>query len=563
LLIIAVLLVFGQTLRHEFVNYDDNEYVYENAAVMHGVTAEGISWVFTHRVSAQWTPLTLLSLMADAQLFSRRGAGPPDLARLAAGMHAVNLALHAANAVLLFLVLRSMTGRVWPSAMAAAVFAVHPLHVESVAWITERKDVLSGLFGLLALAAYVRYARRPSAMRYLLVAGALALGLIAKPMLVTWPLVFLLLDYWPLRRPLRAGLLLEKVPLLLLVAASAAAAVVGQWSGDAVFSLETVPLGQRIARAAELYVAYLGKTFWPANLAALYGEPPMASYWPAIAAGALLALLTAGALWAARRTRRAPQPWLAVGWLWYLLTLVPVIGLVRVGSGVMADRFMYLPLIGLCLAVIWAAKQAIGTSPYRQCTAAVASLLVLASLGTLAWRQASYWKDSETLWKRTLVCTSGTWAVHNNLGIALDRKGQFDEAIAHFRKAVEIRPNFAQARFNLGNALMNAGQVEQAIAEFRKATSIEPDHAAAHSNLGIALDRIGQFADAVAELEKAIQINPDSAEAHNSLGIVLARHGQYDKAIAHFQTAIQIRPDFADARRNLNVVWGQTRVPAK
>ena len=357
LLLLAVVLVFGQTVGHDFVNFDDDDYVYENRHVHEGLTGEGIAWAFTEtHVSAHWHPLTWLSLMADAQVL-RPAEGPPDRARLAAGMHLVNVALHAANALLLFLVLRAMTASVWRSALVAAVFAVHPLHVESVAWITERKDVLSGLFGLLALWAYAWYARGPSVVRYLSVAAALALGLMAKPMLVTWPLVFLLLDYWPLGRSGRVGeqgtratvrcgtgqeatsvsrtdsaqpaiprrsaprisqlLVVEKIPLLLLVAASAAVTFLAQRSGGTVVSLESVPISARIARAAVLYVAYLGKTFWPVNLAAVYPGEPMESYWPALGAGVLLALLTAGALWGAWRGQR----WLAVGWFWYLGTL--------------------------------------------------------------------------------------------------------------------------------------------------------------------------------------------------------------------------------------------------
>jgi tetratricopeptide (TPR) repeat protein len=555
--VLAVVAVYGQTLRFDFVNYDDNEYVYENAHVLGGLTRDGTVWAFTSRVSAQWTPLTLLSLMADAQLLLRPGAAPPDLARLAAGMHAVNVALHAANVVLLFLVLRAMTGSLWPSALTAAVFAVHPLHVESVAWITERKDVLSGLFGLVTIAAYASYARRPSVIRYMSVAAALTLGLLAKPMLVTWPLVFLLLDYWPLRRKFNAALLWEKAPLLLLAAWFSYKAYRGQQSGNAVFSMETVPLLQRIARAAELYVIYLGKTFWPVNLAANYPEPPMESYWPAAAAGALLTLLTAAALWGAKLGWR----WLAVGWLWYLLTLAPVIGLVRVGSVVMADRFVYLPQIGLCLALVWAADRAAATSPQLRRALAVASLLVVVVLAACARRQASYWKDSITLWTHTLACTSGTWAVHNNLGIALDGRGRHKEAIEHFQRGVEIRPGFAQAHFNLGIAQAHDGQFDKAVAAFREALRLDAGYLDARINLADALDSCGQFRGAVAELRNALEIERDSATVHNSLGIILARHGQYDEAIQHFRQAIQIRPDLAEARQNLEVAlrkkaWG-------
>ena len=378
LLLLAVIAVFGQTAGHDFVNCDDDDYVYENRHVLGGLSGAGTAWAFTqHDVSAQWQPLTLLSLMTEAQVLKPR-AGPPDRTRLAAAMHLVNVALHAANAVILFLLLRGMTAAVWRSALTAALFAVHPLHVESVAWITERKDVLSGLFGLLAIASYAWYARRPNVARYLLVATALSLGLMAKPMLVTWPLLFLLLDYWPLGRvqkgrkgerergrkgdtdhlprslspfpPFSPSLLLvEKIPLFLLAAASSAVTLLAQRSAGSVISLESVPIFTRIARAAALYVAYLGETFWPVNLAALYPGGPLEGYGPALGAVVLLALLTAAALWGAWRG----QPWLAVGWFWYLGTLVPTIGLVQVGLQVMADRFLYLPQIGLCVALVW------------------------------------------------------------------------------------------------------------------------------------------------------------------------------------------------------------------
>ena len=496
LLLLAVIAVFGQTAGHNFVNFDDNYYVYENRHVREGLTREGIVWAFTDtHVSSHWHPLTWLSLMADAEAL-RSGEGLPVLARLAARMHLVNVVLHAANALLLFLVLRAMTASVWRSALVAAVFAVHPLHVESVAWITERKDVLSGLFGLLALGAYVRYARQPSLLRYLSVAAALALGLMAKPMLVTWPFLFLLLDYWPLGRWQGAGehggkgegeirrggewesgrgrnpplspspylpippsplpftdplrrcpdrplstsflrLVVEKIPLLLLVAASAAVTFLAQQSGGSVISLESVPISQRISRAAVLYVDYLGKTLWPANLAAMYPIVPMETHWPALGAGILLALPTAGALWGAWRGQR----WLAVGWFWYLGTLAPTIGLVQVGSYVMADRFLYLPQIGLCVALVWGAAQMAGSWPLRHWPLAAVSALVVAGLMGTAWPQTSHWRNGETLWTHTLACTAQNSVAHNNLGLALSGRGRVDEAIAHFRKALELKPD--------------------------------------------------------------------------------------------------------------------------
>jgi tetratricopeptide (TPR) repeat protein len=596
LLLLAVIAVFGQTAGHDFVNFDDDVYVYENWHVRGGLTGGGIAWAFTQSAaSPYWHPLTWLSLMADAQVLKPR-AGPLERARLAAGMHLVNVALHAANALLLFLVLRAMTASTWPSALAAAIFAVHPLHVESVAWVTERKDVLSGLFGLLALGAYAWYARGPSVVRYLVVAAALGLGLMAKPVLVTWPLVFLLLDYWPLGRvsQRRAGgagksssdgalreptqntderfqgsdsvrnpavsqrfaprtlqaLIVEKIPLLLLVAASAAVTFMAERSGGSVTSLQSVPIFARIARAAVLYVAYLGKTVWPVSLAALYPDAPVPSFWPALVAGVLLALLTGGALWGARRGRQ----WLAVGWLWYLGTLLPTIGLVQVGLQVMADRFLYLPQIGLCIALAWGAAHLAGSWPYRRWPLAPVAALLVAGLMACAWQQTSHWRNSETLWVRTLACTARNPNAHYNLGVALAGRGQIDKAIAHFRKVLEINPNDVDARNNLGLALAGRGRTDEAIAHYRKVLEIKPDYELAHYNLGVTLAGRGQIDEAIAHYRKALEINPDDAKVHNNLGAVLAGRGRIDEAIAHYRKALEIKPDYAGAHYNLGLV---------
>jgi tetratricopeptide (TPR) repeat protein len=551
LLLLAIITVYGQTARHDFVNFDDDEYVRENWHVLQGLNGGSIAWAFTHRVSAQWTPLTLLSLMCDVQLVQST-AGRSDTARLAAVMHVVNAGLHAVNALLLFAVLRAMTGALWPCAFVAAVFAAHPLHVESVAWITERKDVLSGFFGLLALTAYVWYSRGPSLLRYTATAAALVLGIMAKPMLVTWPLIFLLLDFWPLRRTLGPALLLEKLPLLALMAIVAVVAILGQQSGAAFYSLESAPLGQRLARAVEIYIAYLGESVWPANLTVLYPEAPLKSVIPAIAAGTALVLLTVGALWACRRTRSLPRPWLATGWLLYLITLLPVVGLVRVGSVIMADRFVYLPQIGLCTALAWeAADHARRRRSLRRPLAAAAALL-LAALTLCAWRQTTSWRDSETLWKRSLACTRENYFAHNDLGLALAGRGKREAAIEHFRQALQINPEDAKARNNLGDVLAKQGQVPEAIDQFLEALRIKPDFAEAHNNLGAALLRTGRAGAAVEHFRKALAIRPDYFGAHNNLGVVLAKRGQFDKAIAEFRAALEIKPDNAEVRRNLD-----------
>ena len=545
LLLLAVVAVFGQTARHDFVSFDDDLYVYENRHVQAGLTGEGIVWAVTQSHFSNWHPLTWLSLMADAH-FLRPKQGPLDLARLAAGMHLVNVALHAANVLILFLVLRAMTATLWPSAFVAAVFAVHPLHVESVAWITERKDVLSGLFGLLALAAYTWYARGPSVIRYLIVAAALTLGMMAKSMLVTWPLVFLLLDYWPLQRRLSFRLILEKVPLLLLVAAFAAVTFLAHRGGGSVASLESVSISQRIARAAVLYVVYLGKSFWPVNLA-LYPAQGLESYWTAAGAGVLLALVTAGALWGAR----CGQRWLAVGWFWYLGALAPTIGLVQVGAQVMADRFLYLPQIGVCAAVAWGAAHAAGFWHSRRWVFAVVAALALAGLIACAWQQTSYWRGSEQLWSHALICDSNNGIAHDNLGRVLADRGEIDEAITHYRRALEIQPDHAGAHNNLGLALVRRGRIDEAISHYRRALAINPEFAGAANNLGIVLASRGEVDEAIAHYRRALEIQPELAEAHNNLGRALASRGQVDEAIAHYRQALEIRPELAEAHNNL------------
>ncbi len=400
-----------------------------------------------------------------------------------------------------------MTAAVWRSALVAAVFAVHPLHVESVVWITERKDVLSALLGFLAIGAYARYARNPGAFRYLTVAAALALGLMAKPILATWPLVFLVLDYWPLGRwKLEEGvkgrreegeirevpvarLVLEKVPLFLLAAAATAATLAGHSSRGAVASLEAAPISGRVACAVMEYVGYLGKTFWPVGLAPMYHAGPIVSHWPALAAGTLLALITAAAIWAAKRG----QPWLAAGWLFYVVTLVPMVGLVQAGVQIMPDRSLYLPQIGLTMALAWGiagivpARAAFGHWPGARGVLAGAAALVLALLAARSWQQTSYWRDSESLWRYTLQCTPDSALAHNHLGLALVASGRVDEAIEHYERAVQIEPGYSVARFNLGLALDGRGRFAAAIEQYGKEIELAPRDAEAHYRLSMHL----------------------------------------------------------------------------
>ncbi len=608
LLLLAVVAVYAQTIRHEFINLDDGEYVYANPHVLGGPSLSGICWAFSSRdVSSQWQPVTLLSLMVDARLVALMGE-PTDLAILAAEMHAVNVALHAANTLLVFLLLRAIAAGAcgsrnspatdvspgagggetrdtfWRVALVAALFAVHPLHIESVAWISERKDVLSALFGLLALRAYVWYVRGPSLVRYLAVTAALGLGLSCKPTLVTWPLLFFLLDYWPLRRsrfatanprgkawrsigrdlPGKSGgssgegswehtrlqsfrhLLVEKVPWLLLVAASAAVAFLAQHSGGAVVTLEKLPIATRFARAAMAYLTYLGKTIWPIDLAPQYPMVRSETCWLALCAAALLALLTAGVLWGARRG----NVWPAFGWFWYLVTLVPTIGIVQVGSQVMADRFVYLPQVGLCIAAIWVAADlaAIWRCRRRRVAAVCAALLAVCAIS--AWRQTANWTNSVTLWTRAVSCTTHNGIAHYLLGTALRDRGNILDATYHFRKAVEVNPDYVIHK-DLGAALAVSQQETEAIAQFRAALKIKPDDAKALNNLGAALTAAGRESEAIEQFRAALRIKPDFDEASRNLGMVLFHSGRCAEAVPRLQAASVAAPRDLQVRRLL------------
>ena len=569
LLLLAVGLVFGQTIRHEFVNLDDNKYVYENPLVRGGLRAQKIGEAFTQSHAANWVPLTWLSLMGDYELHGLH----------AGGYHLTNVLLHAVTTVLLFLVLTQMTGRIWPSALVAALFAVHPLRVESVAWVTERKDVLSGLFFALALGAYVGYVRhRPSLARYAAVMVVFALGLMSKAMLVTLPLVLLLLDYWPLgrwaaspcrRATLRHGkegalvdranfleavlgrfpspwhLVIEKLPLLVLVAGSCLVTVCVQ--GEALAANEFVPLSWRLGNAPISYVTYLSQFLYPASLAVLY--PPLGldvPLWKVLAAVLIVLGITAAAL-AARRKR----PYLLVGWLWFLGMLLPVIGLVRVGLTAVADRFTYLPQIGLCIALAWAAGDVYRSWPHRRGVCGMASALLLAILMGCAWRQTSFWRDSETLWTHTLACTARNSVAHNSFGVVLTNQGRHDEAIVQYQAALEIDPEYQEAYCNLGTALAGRGQYGEAIACYQKALQIQPDFMPAHCNLGRVLAEQGRLDEAILHDEKAVEIQPDNAEAHATLANHLGSRGRFAEAAAQYQRVLEIVPDDADAHYGL------------
>ena len=501
--------VFGQTLTHEFINYDDNIYVYDNPVVAQGLTLKGIVWAFSFH-AANWHPLTWLSHMLDCQLY---GLHP-------AGHHLTNVLLHTATVIALFLVLRRMTGALWRSAFVAALFAIHPLRVESVAWVAERKDVLSGLFFMLTLGAHVRYARRPRSLaRYGLVALLFAMGLMCKPMLVTLPVVLLLLDYWPLQRVESAGrLVMEKLPLLALSAASCVATLLAQ--KETIQSTVTFSLPVRFVTALLACKMYLAQMVYPAGLAVFYPFPHNGlPVWEAVMDGTLLAVISAAALW-----QRRKQPWMLVGWVWYLVMLLPVVGVIQVGGQAHADRYTYLPQIGIYVALTWlVAEWRVRWLHHGPFHAALGGLMagVLALFMVCAWQQTAYWQNSETLWTCTLACTTDNDIAQDNLGIVLMQKGKMDAAITCFQQALQIRPDFAEAHDDLGNALLQTGKVDEAITHCQRALQIKPDDAEACVNLGNALCRKGRVDDAIAQYQKALQIKPGLAMARKNLDAVL------------------------------------------
>jgi tetratricopeptide (TPR) repeat protein len=570
-LVVAVWLVFGQTVRYGFVNFDDDAYFTSNYHVKAGLTWSGVSWAFRTGHASNWHPLTWLSLMLDAQL---SGPGPM-------GPHLTNVILHAANAVLLFLLLKRLTRTLWPSACVAMMFAIHPLHVESVAWVAERKDVLSGFFFMLTLLMYVQYVeqsklQRPgSKVSYGLALLFFALGLMSKPMLVTLPFVLLLLDWWPLGRVAgennsAAGpssflsssalarrkinhLLLEKLPFLLLCAASCVATILAQ--REAIKSMIVLPLTLRLNNAMVSVVIYLKQMVWPANLAAFYPYRFDMPAWQVAGAGTLLLCIT---LLAWRTAQRFPC--FLVGWLWYLGMLVPVIGLVQVGGQAHADRYTYLPHIGLAMVFVWVLRDCTISWRYRHQILVTMGSVVIGVWMVCSRKQTACWQNDESLWTHALACTSENYTAHNNLGYVLVGQGRTAEAIKHYQEALAINPNYSEVINNLGTALLDQGRLDEAAKYYHRAIEIYPGFAEAYNNLGILLTKQGQAAEAIEYYRKSIELNPNRAEFYNNFGNLLATQGQPPQAIEQFQKALEVEPDNAKVRYNLaNVLTAQGR----
>lgn len=557
-LALITIIAFEQVRLNEFVGYDDDRYVTENPRVKAGMTLESIHWALTTTSIGYWHPLALLSHMLDCELF---GLEP-------SWHHLSSLFLHIANTLLLFWVLKRMTGAVWASSFTALVFAIHPLHVESVAWISERKDVLSCLFWMLTIATYARYAERPSMGRYLLVVLGLSAGLMAKPMVVTLPFVLLLLDYWPLARfrppqsqPVKSDyqkatayrLIGEKIPLFVLVAFWCVVTYFVPKSGGQVVTTELVPLSSRIANALVSYVSYIWKMFYPSRLAVLYPHPGGSlPAWKTIVCLFILIFVSIGVIYLGRRRR-----YLAAGWLWYLGTLVPVIGLVQVGAQAMADRYTYLSLVGIFIMIAWGAGDLTAKWRYKRIGLGVTTGVVLATLVICTRMQLRYWRNNLALFGHALKVTENNYVMHSNYGGALFEEGRFDEALAHFNEALRINPKYADARRNAGIVLLRQGKIAEAIAAFTEVLSCSGDWPVTHNYLGLAYAQIGKFDLAVKNYNAALQLKPDYVEAIKNLGIVLKEQGRTNEAINKWKTGLKIEPDNPDVHYNMGLVLAE------
>jgi len=584
--------IYAQVIGHQFITLDDDAYIKGNVMVSRGVTLAGVAWAFSTFDQGNWHPLTWIAHMMDSQLFGMN----------AGGHLLVNALIHIANTLLVFWFLFRTTHARWPSALAAALFALHPLHVESVAWAAERKDTLSTFFGLLSLIAYVRYAKGPSIRRYAWVAITLVLGLLAKPMLVTWPFVMLLLDYWPLRRfdltPRKEmgtklwPLLREKFPLFALVAASAVITTIAQSHGGAVRTFQDFPIALRLTNALVSYVKYLLLTFWPNDLGVYYpyttsGTPA----WQIICAAFLLIGITALCFF-----QRKIRPYLVVGWLWFLGALVPVIGIVQVGGQTMADRYFYIPSIGLFIVIAFGLADIAETRRLAPSLSAAVASGILLALAILTNAQIHRWSNSFTLFKHTLAVTPPNLIIENNLGSALSRSGLHDEAGAHFEKALQIipahydsllydtllnmgitrfyqnrlpeaieycqsalrvRPDAPKAHDLLGMALAMQGHGEAALDEMRHAAELAPNDADIQKDLGVTLARLGRISESIDHFHEALRLNPYNASAHNNLGLSLLESGKPGESIPEFEAALRLNPELQGAADNLRRAQAQ------
>jgi len=616
LLILTTLIAFGRIVNNDFVNFDDDRLITQNIKVQSGFNAESIKWAFTNASLEYWHPLTWLSIILDWSLF---GAN-------ASGHHLVSLLWHIGSAILLFLFLNKTTGSLWPSAFAAAFFALHPLRVESVAWAAERKDVLSVFFGMATLYTYAYYVEKPKLSKYFLCLVLFVLSLMSKPTLVTLPCVLLLLDYWPLGRLQKAltpqstpvlvdkkavkkktkklivkssvdkkkaapvqnsrqligHLLWEKVPFFFLALVLSVMLILQLKEDRYMLSMQQIPFSDRMMNAIVSYVAYIGKTFWPFDLAVFYPYVNSFPIWQVLGVSLLLVGVSTAVIYLAKKA-----PFLAVGWLWYLGVLFPVIGLMQLGAQAMADRYTYFPSIGIAIMLTWGVTYLLPKENLRKIII-IPAAVILVGLTFLTWQQCGYWKSSITLFNQALQATKDNYLAHNNLGVALAAEGKNDEAIAHYFVAIKIRPNYddahtnlgvafaaqgkneeaivyylevlknnpnnTSAHYNLGMALKDQGKMEEALNEFRKTINIKPSSADAHNNIGIILDMYYKKSDeAIYHYRQALQIDSNNPGTHFNLGIALAKKGEIKEAIENFRQAVNLKPDYEEARRALKM----------
>ena len=549
-----VWIAFGQALHHEFVNYDDGSYVYANPRITSGLTPGSVAWAFTHFRAGNWQPLTAISHMLDCQLYGLRPWGH----------HLTNVLLHAAAVIFLFLALWRLMENLWASGFVAGLFAIHPLRVEPVAWVSGRGDILSGMFFMLTLWAYARYARseRFSPGRYMTVLVLFALGLMCKPTLVTVPFVLLLLDYWPLQRiqksavaaPVRGALqhrsaawfhlIAEKIPLFALSAASCVAAILAR---------EVTPgevhhaFAERAGNAALFYIAYLAQMIYPAHLAVLYPYPKGGPSVAEVVLALLLLLIVSIVLFSWRKT----YPFALTGWFWFLGMLVPMIGIVQIGSIARADRYTYLSEIGLYILGTWGTMELFQNSGHKREILSVAAVVITGAFITRSYFQGAYWQNSETLWRHTVNVTRNNYIAQNNLAGALLEKGDLNEAITHYRQALAIEPRAVQIESNLGNALVRVGEVEEAIAHLQKALQIDPSYAEAYNYMGNALVKKDDAGEAISYYQKAVELDTSYADAHNNLGAAFWRNGEFEQAIEQYKQAVAIQPGSAEMQVNL------------
>lgn len=562
LLVVTTFAVYSQVQHHEFINYDDPDYVTKNSNVKAGLTSESVVWAWTTFNHANWFPMTWFSHMLDYQVY---GSNPK-------GHHLTSLFFHIANALLLFLVLLQMTGALWRSSVVAVLFALHPFNVESVAWVAERKNVLSTFFWLLTMLAYVRYARKTNLKRYSLVLLFFVLGLMSKPMLVTLPFVLLMMDYWPLGRmkfriknetvftdqienqvPV-SHLIKEKIPLFLITAVSCITTLIVQKLGGALQGMEIFSQSARLTNAMVSYMVYLKKAVWPTGFAVLYPHPGNAlPEWKGILCGAVLVVITAFAI---KLIRKAP--YFTFGWFWFLGTLAPVIGVVQVGAQAMADRYAYVPLIGIFVIMAWGLPELITQWRYREKILILLAGICFPALMVITWNQVSHWKNSITIFTHAIRVTDKKYPdfdlVHNNLGAALFTERKTEEAISHYKAAIKLQPDYADAHYNLGIALMAEQKTDKAISHYKMAIKIKPGYVDAHYNLAIALMAEQKTEEAISHYKTVIKLQPESADTYNNLGTALLAERKIDSAVSYFNKAIKLKPDFATAYFNLGNV---------